>query len=82
MLEDLTRDGVAYTYIPELGAWFGVRDYEGRLWLQSAPADAETAAPVWEDLVDVTNVDDRQEHVDLINAALGTRFTLASFPGR
>jgi hypothetical protein len=71
-----------YTYIPELGAWFALCQWEGRPCLESAPADAATAEPVWGSLCDVTNVDDDQRTVDLINGALGSSFTLAHFPGR
>jgi hypothetical protein len=85
----LEREGVTYRAIPELGAWFGLEQTGpndvypfGKVWLYQVPADAETGAPVWASECDVTNVDDRQDVVDQINAVMGTSFTLDSFAGR
>lgn len=79
-------------HLHDAEGWKFMREYDACLYrldtsqgwvsLEAVPLDRETHLPIFEEIVEVTNVDDDEHFVICVNTLLDASFTLADFPGR
>lgn len=78
-----SHDAEGWLFMREYDAcMYRLDTFKGRTTLQAVPLDRDTCWPIFEEIVDVTNVDGDEHFVACVNGLLDTNFTLADFPGR
>lgn len=80
-----THEDIRFVPVEGAGCYFGVGVHEGKDWLAYVAMLADGTPELYEGkpaVGEVSNFDDDQKQLDLVNRTLGTDFPMSKFPGR